>query len=273
MAQSIAICAVAAFGAVAGGQSTARPSLPLKVSDNARYLVDQKGSPFLVVGDTPWMLIVQPDANDIERYLQDRQKRGFNSIIVNLIEHKFCFKPPLTRAGLAPFTTPDDFSTPNEEYFDWAAKIVKQAGEHDLVAWIFPAYLGANGGDEGFFREIKAGGKEKLRAYGRFIGKRFKDLPNIVWVLGGDYTMEKTDQWTVTELAEGIREADPDRLMTVHLSRNSRGSPLRRPEMADGQHRLYQRERHGSPTPRRVPEKARPRVRADRSDVRGRAWP
>ena len=85
-------------------------TLRLKTADNGRYLVDQNGQPFLIVGDTAWSLIVQLGDGDIDRYLEDRQKRGFSSIIVNLIEHKFCAVPPKTRAGLAPFTKAGDFS-------------------------------------------------------------------------------------------------------------------------------------------------------------------
>jgi hypothetical protein len=33
---------------------------------------------------------------------------------------------------------------------------------------------------------MSAGGKATLRAHGRFVGKRFADLPNIVWGLAGD---------------------------------------------------------------------------------------
>ena len=83
--------------------------LLLKLSNDGRYLVDQKGGPFLVVGDSPWSLIVQLNAKDRETYLQDRQKKGFSSLIVNLLEHKFCTSPPRTLAGLAPFRTPGDF--------------------------------------------------------------------------------------------------------------------------------------------------------------------
>ncbi len=166
-------------------------TLPLKTADNGRYFVDQKGDPFLVVGDTAWSLIVQLGEGDIDRYLEDRQKRGFNSIIVNLIEHKFCTVPPKTRAGLAPFKKAGDFSTPNPDYFDFAYKVVKKANDHGIVVWLFPAYLGYGGKDEGWFQEMKAGGREKLRTYGRFVGKRFKDLPNIVWVMGGDFTPKK----------------------------------------------------------------------------------
>jgi hypothetical protein len=196
-------------------------NLRLKMSSSRRYLVDQKDTPFLVVGDSPWSLIAQLDEQDIEWYLKDRRSKGFNSIIVNLIEHKFCTNPPRTRAGLAPFIKPGDFSTPNEAYFDFAHKVIEKAGEFGMVVWLAPAYLGYGGGDEGFFREIRAGGRDKLGTYGRFVGKQFKDLPNIVWMLGGDYTPGKPDQWTVNELAEAIREEDPTHLMTAHHSPES----------------------------------------------------
>jgi hypothetical protein len=190
--------------------------LPLKIAPGGRYLVDRNGGPFLVVGDTAWSLIVQLDSDDIDRYLDDRQKRAFNSIIVNLIEHQFCADPPRTRAGLAPFNAPGDFSTPNSRYFDFAHEVVRKANDRGIVVWLFPAYLGYGGGEQGFFRAMKASGRESLREYGRFVARRFADLPNIVWVMGGDFTPPPGDQWVVGEMVAGIRAEDPSRLITGH---------------------------------------------------------
>src|SRR5262245_54503296 len=111
------LAAVVLAGPVAGASAA---ELPLKTSANGRYLVDQKETPFLVVGDTAWSLIVQLSEAEIDRYLEDRAKKGFNSVIVNLIEHRFCTDPPRTRAGLAPFQTAGDFSTPDPDYFAFA---------------------------------------------------------------------------------------------------------------------------------------------------------
>ena len=80
------------------------------------------------------------------------------------------------------------------------------------------AYLGYGGGEDGFFRDMKASGKESLRSYGRFVGKRFKDLPNIVWVMGGDFTPNSDDQWVVAEVAEGIHQEDSTHLISGHGS-------------------------------------------------------
>jgi hypothetical protein len=218
MFRTILLIAVAFIGPSA---MVSAAVLPLKPAGSGRFLADQTGQPFLVVGDTAWSLIVQLGEDAIDRYLEDRAKRGFNSVIVNLIEHRFCTAPPRTRAGLAPFRTAGDFSAPDPDYFAFAHRVVQKAHDRGLVVWLFPAYLGYGGGDQGFFREMKAGGPAKLRAYGRFVGERFQDLPNIVWVLGGDFTPGQADQWTVTEVADGILETDPTHPMTGHGSPSS----------------------------------------------------
>jgi hypothetical protein len=218
--KSVTVCA-GVFGVLfwagfaAGGEGPLISST-VKVHPQGRYLVDRQDRPFLVVGDTAWSLIVQLSPADIDRYLDDRHAKGFNSIIVNLIEHKFSSDPPRTRAGLAPFGTPGDFSTPNPAYFDFAHEVVRKANDRDIVVWLVPAYLGYSGGDEGWFQDMKAGGPEKLRAYGRFVAQRFADLPNIVWVMGGDYTPKPEDQWTVAALAEAIRQVDAVHPITGH---------------------------------------------------------
>src|ERR1035438_4484555 len=91
---------------------------PVKVGLDHRHLVDQSGAPFLVQGDAPWSLISGLTREEAELYLEKRRSQGFNSIIVNLIEHKF--RGPVNRYGEGPFTTPGDFSTPNEKYFEHA---------------------------------------------------------------------------------------------------------------------------------------------------------
>ena len=77
-------------------------SFPLRVSADQRHLEDQAGRPFMVVGDTAWSLVAQLSADDIERYLDDRARRGFNAVIVNLIEHKFASRAPANRHGVMP---------------------------------------------------------------------------------------------------------------------------------------------------------------------------
>ena len=191
-------------------------TFPLRVSANRQHLEDNTGAPFLVVGDTAWSLVAQLNETDIERYLDDRAVRGFNAIIVNLLEHKFASHAPATVGGVQPFAAGRMFEVPNAEYFDIAHRAVAAAGRRGISVWLCPAYLGWDGGDEGFFKEINAAGHDALRNYGRFVGERFKDLPNIVWMLGGDFAFPTSHRWLGDVLAAGLRDGGARQLMTAH---------------------------------------------------------
>jgi len=198
--------------------ATARttPAFPLKLSADRRYLLDQNEKPFLVIGDSPWSLIVEPAPAQVDQYLDDRAAKGFNLLLVNLLEHKFSTQPPKLRDGTPPFTASGDFGAPNEAYFRYAEEVVRKAERRGLVLLLCPAYLGYGGGDDGFCQEMLRNGPEKVRAYGRYVGKRFRDHPNLIWALGGDFTPPPNQRWTVEQVAAGIRDEDTVHLMTVH---------------------------------------------------------
>lgn len=201
---------------LAGAEAAPSTAFPLRVSADQRHLADRDGRPFLVVGDTAWSLVAQLGEEDIARYLDDRASRGFNAIIVNLIEHKYATRAPATRDGTPPFLKPGDFTEPNPAYFDFARRAIDQARRRGISVWLCPAYLGWGGGDEGFFKEIKAAGPAALRGYGHFVGGQFKELPNIVWMMGGDYALPANERWAGNELALGLREGGATQLMTAH---------------------------------------------------------
>ncbi len=215
------LCALLVLLSSVGRGWGAMPAFPLKVSGSQRYLTDQAGTPFLVVGDTAWSLIAQLNEEDVARYLDDRARRGFNSIIVSLVEHKFASKAPAKIDGTPPFLKAGDFSQPNPVYFDYAFRVVEAARQRGISVWLCPAYLGWGGKDEGFFQELQAAGPAVLKAYGRFVGARFKDLPNLVWMMGGDYAMPQAERWTGQELALGLREGGAKQIMTAHGGQTS----------------------------------------------------
>ena len=192
----------------------ATPAYPIKRGINPRYLVDQKGRPFLIHGDSPWSIIVQLTKEETEQYLINRHRKGFNSIIVNLIEHYGADNPPFNRYGDPPFTIPGDFSTPNPAYFAHADWVLKKAAQYGIQVFLVPSYLGSQGGIEGWYQEMLANGTVKLRDYGRFLGQRYKDYPNLIWLNGGDYNPPNKD--VVNAIAEGILEFDTNHLHTVH---------------------------------------------------------
>lgn len=193
----------------------AGPLYPLKTSPGNRYLVDQTGTPFLIHGDSPWSLISGLTPAEADRYLRDRAAKGFNTLMVNLVEHKF--KGPKNRDGEDPFLAPGDFSKPNEKYFAHADWVIRKAGEYGIQVLLAPCYLGYKGLDEGWYNEVLANGVDKLRDYGDWVGRRYKDFDNLLWLMGGDREPEDA-RAHVEAMALAIRRADPRHLFSAHCA-------------------------------------------------------
>jgi len=163
--------------------ATAKPGsskYPIRISEDGRHFEEQNGRPFFVHGDSAWPLIAQLNLQKTQFYLDYRRSQGFNAILVNLIERKFAKNPPHNASGDPPFFMPGNFSTPNEAYFAHADAVIRMAAARGMLVFLVPAYLGWKGGDEGWFREIRAAGRENLKYYGRYMGSRYKTFQNIV---------------------------------------------------------------------------------------------
>ena len=203
---------------LAASTAGAAPVFPVKPSANGRYLADQNGAPFFIQGDSPWDLMVQLTKSDTERYLEDRRQKGYTAIIAELMEKKYSDNPPYNKEGNAPFTTPGDFSTPNEAYFvhiDW---VLSKAAEKGILVFLFPCFLGYDAGTDGWWAEVNANGATKCRNYGRYLGNRYKSFKNVIWIHGGDYSPPpgSAGESYVLEILLGIKDSDPTKLHTFH---------------------------------------------------------
>lgn len=208
-----------------GGAHTA-PSFPLVIAPDGRSLVDRSGAPFLINGDTPWSLMVGLTDDEATRYLDDRVERGFNTILVNLIEHRFAKDPPQNVYGIAPFATPEDIRTPDDVYFDRCVGIVEKARDRHLLVMMTPAYLGFGGGDEGWWQALASRTTSEVEDYGMYLGSKFRGLANVVWVMGGDYW--DPDVLTRTRsLVAGLKSGGrTDWLFTYHTGPNRSSSEV-----------------------------------------------
>ena len=195
---------------------------PLKVSRNRRYLVDQRGKPFLVVGDSPQALIGDLSLKDAGSYLADRETAGFNAIWVNLLctTYTGCRRDGATYDGIKPFLTPGDLSTPNPAYFKRADAMIRLAGRHHIVVFLDPIETG------GWLDVLRRNGIAKDRAFGRFLGQRYRRFGNVVWWNGNDFQTwrDRSDDAAVLAVARGIRSTDPRHLQTLELNYSDSGS-------------------------------------------------
>jgi hypothetical protein len=189
---------------------------PLKVGATSRYLVDQNGKPFFLVGDAAWSLIAQLSDAQADTYLTARQQLGFSLVMVSLIEHKFATNAPADFYNLQPFTTGATFTTPNEAYFAHVDHIVQSAAQKGIVVLLAPAYVGYQCGDEGWCAELTAATNADLTAWGQYVGNRYKNYSNIVWLIGGDTDPNATVTSRLQAMVTGIQQVDPNHIFTAH---------------------------------------------------------
>lgn len=192
---------------------------PVQLGSSSRYLVSSDGSPCFMSGDAAWSLFVQVSTSDAEVYLKNRQQLGFNVIIVSLIEHYYCTSPPKNYYGVAPFSG-TTFSTPNEAYFAHVDTVMDLAEKYGITVLLAPLYLGYQCASEGWCSEVSAASDSALMIWGKYVGNRYKDRPNIVWVIGGDVDPTSVKS-KVLVFVNALRAVDTVHVMTAHNARNS----------------------------------------------------
>src|SRR5262249_25443642 len=179
---------------------------PIAIAPSRNSFVDASGRPFLLQGDAAWSGIAELSESDAIQYLNDRQQRGFNAVLVNLVEHRFTSHnpPQANAAGDRPFTNNSDMSTTNDAYFQHVDWFLDQARQRGILVLLAPAYMGFKGSTDGWISEMQSTGTTKLQTYGQYLGARYRSVPNILWVEGGDYTPSSCALPLVQALVVGL---------------------------------------------------------------------
>jgi len=204
---SLFLCIVFALGA--------GPAFPLKVGPNGRYLVDQKSKPFLIAGESPQALMVNVSTADAQMFFSNRRSHGFNAVWINLL----CRKGTGGRAdgstydGIKPFKTADDLSTPDDAYFARCDRMIELAAADELLVILDPCETIDH------LKVMVANGPQKCRAFGQYLGERYKKFDNVLWMSGNDFQSWKDEKHdaAVLAVAQGIKEKDSRHLHTVEL--------------------------------------------------------
>lgn len=189
---------------------------PVSVSGNGRYLIDQHNTPFLMIASSAQCMIINASLTMAETYLEDRQNKGINAIWVELLMDDTI---PAGRAdsstydSIIPFSTPGDISTPNETYFARADALINLAEEHGIIVLLTPMSTMA------YLDLMKSEGTTKCTNFGAYLGNRYKDFPNIIWLNGEDFQTWSTqgDDDVVIALANGIKSQDTTHIHSIQL--------------------------------------------------------
>lgn len=202
--------------------TTSLATAQLQVSPNKRYLQTAEGKPFFWLGDTAWELFHRLSREEAEKYLKNRSDKGFTVIqAVVLAELDGLHDPNFY--GEIPLEN-DDPEKPREAYFQHVDFIIRTADALGLYIGLLPTW-----GDKVFKNRWGKGPEifnvENAKQYGRWIGNRYKNQKNIIWILGGDRNpRDEKDVAIWRSMASGIAEGvggQDKALMTFHPQPNS----------------------------------------------------
>ena len=182
----------------------------LQVSANGRFLQYDDGKPFFYLADTAWELFHRLNREEAARYLEDRARKGFTAI------------QAVALAELDGLTTPNAYGAlplvdknptrPNEAYFTHVDFIVDKAEALGMFVGFLPTW-----GKYWKTGEFKIFDRESARAYGLFLGRRYKDR-SIIWIMGGDQNVATPEERAIVDaMAEGLKAGDGgSHLITFH---------------------------------------------------------
>ena len=196
---------------VASGQSEL-----ITLSGNRRYLINSStGQPVFLVGDDAFDLAVMLSSSQVEAYLSARANLGFNAIWVASVDNSNQPSPPKNYYGYSPFDGAD-FTNFDPNYWANLDSVVSTASSFGITVFLQP-FFASNSVEQPdqYYASLLAASPATLQAYGAFLGNRYKNANNIVWLLGGD--AKPTDAGVYSQLnilGAAIAAADPNHLMT-----------------------------------------------------------
>ncbi|WPU93590.1 glycoside hydrolase family 140 protein [Mucilaginibacter sabulilitoris] len=181
------------------------------VSADKHYLL-KDGKPFFWMGDTAWVLFARLTREEADTYLKTRSEQGFT--VIQAVASGLHSTLSTNVYGEKPLIN-DDPSTPNEKYFEMVDYVIDKAEEYHLNVALFPTW--ASGPQK--YNETNAA------EYGAWIGTRYKNRTNVIWILGGDNFPEPKDIPYWHAMGTAIMKAtDGKAVISYHAKPNNLGS-------------------------------------------------
>ncbi|MEO5979260.1 MAG: glycoside hydrolase family 140 protein [Chryseolinea sp.] len=190
---------------------------PLVVTADKTGLQYADGTPFFWLGDTAWELNNRLDTKEIISYLDNRVAKGFNVIQMTILSTG-SFNRGNRNGDVALHDS--DPTKPNEKYFARIDTVVRLAQEKGLIMALVISW-----GDKvvkvpGYGADPVIFDKAKALTYAKYIGNRYKNFNNLIWILGGDVpaiNKEGDFKPVFNAMAQGIIETTGHKcLITFH---------------------------------------------------------
>lgn len=188
----------------------------LRMSPGKRNLVHADGTPFLVVGDTPWALPFRATREQAQVYAKDRQQKGFNAALLMSVQPDQDAEGPDSRTEPLGFArgfadlSEGHLNQLNVTYFQYLDSLVAILLAHEIVPVYQPVFQGFGWkGKRVLGRDADPG---EYARYCRYLLARYGAQP-AMWLISGDNTGldpcvepagEAVEQWDAYAQPTGI---------------------------------------------------------------------
>jgi hypothetical protein len=148
-------------------------------------LTTTSDKPFFWLADTAWTLLCHLKPAEARLYFEKRRSQGFNVIQMAALDPET--NPDLSNAlGEIPFVKTHPLEL-NPDYFTYLDEILDLADQTGLYIAMLPTWgelvTGWTWTGDGIGKHFDT---RNAYDYGHWLGTRYRDQSNIIWVLGGD---------------------------------------------------------------------------------------
>ncbi len=192
----------------------------LRVSENGRFLIRKDGSGFFPLADTAWAIAWRLNRGEVEKYLRHRKDQQFNIIALIAFPYSsanaYGDKPFEVKNNkcnpLRPIMTPG--GSPGNaiqyDYWDHLEYIIDASESKGMYVILLPtwgSYVAGSWGGQNTSKIIFT--STNSYEYGCWIGQRFKNKTNVIWMMGGDRSAvygNKDYRSVFRAMAEGVAD-------------------------------------------------------------------
>ena len=192
----------------------------MTLDPTGKFLVNPAtGQPVWIQGDSPQAIGVQVSTEDVEKYLADRQARGYNTVWIILHDAGDQSKKPNNFYGDPPFTAAA-FTSFGSAYWEHMDDVIKRCAAHGMTVVANVTFVGIDAKSGYSLNDVLAASDATMTAFGAFLGYRYKNYNNIIWLLGGDADPGVSGLFgKLQDIANGIRLVDTAHPITLEACR------------------------------------------------------
>jgi hypothetical protein len=181
----------------------------LQVSPNKHLLIHENGTPFLWVGNTAWEMIHFSRREEVSQFFENRHRNGYTVVLTCALAEVEAMSR-VNAYGYLPMTGRDPLR-PVEEYWKHVDYVIQKAEENDIYIALVVTW-------GTWLHDAKIINDNNAYQFGQWIGDRYKNSPNIIYILGCDREPAQAGSYDDTpvwdKLAAGIKSRDQNHLMS-----------------------------------------------------------